>query len=74
MKKKSREVEYLFDRAAHIWTILEEDEKVQKWDQEEEKINTTMQEINKRQKTMSIIECLKGTQDMKKLQKDLKAA
>jgi hypothetical protein len=72
MEKEAREVEELFDRAAQIWTILEEDEKVQQWDQEEETINTSIQELKKRQKTMSITECLKGTQDMKKLQTELK--
>jgi hypothetical protein len=39
MEKEAREVEELFDRTTQIWTILEEDEKVQQWDQEEERIN-----------------------------------
>jgi hypothetical protein len=40
MEKEAREAEELFDRAAHVWKMLEEDEKVQQWDQEEETINT----------------------------------
>jgi len=74
MEKEARAVEELFDRAVHIWTILEEDEKVQQWDQEEEIINTSIQELKKRQKIMSITEHLKGTRDMKKLQTELKTA
>jgi DNA repair exonuclease SbcCD ATPase subunit len=72
MEKEARKVEELFDRTTQIWTILEEDEKVQQWDQEEETINASIQELKQRQKTMSITERLKGTQDMKKLQTELK--
>jgi hypothetical protein len=35
--------------------------------------HAAIQELKQRQKTMSITECLKGTQDMKKLQTELKA-
>jgi hypothetical protein len=45
MEKEAREVEELFDRTTQIWTILEEDEKVQQWDQEEERINVAIQEL-----------------------------
>jgi hypothetical protein len=72
MEKETREVEELFDRTVQIWTILEEDEKVQQWDQEEERIIVAIQELNQRQKTMSIMERLKGTQGMKTLQTELK--
>jgi hypothetical protein len=51
---------------------LEEDEEVQQCDQEEERFNEAIQELKQRQKTMSISKRLKGTQDMKKLQTDLK--
>jgi hypothetical protein len=71
MEKEAREVAKLFDRTAQIWTILEEDEKVQQWDQQEDKISASIQELNKQQKTMSIMELLKGTQEMKTLQTEL---
>jgi chromosome segregation ATPase len=72
MEKQASAVEELFDRATQLWTALEEDEKVQQWDQEDDTINAAIQELKQRKKTMSIIECLKGTQDMKKLQTKLK--
>jgi hypothetical protein len=72
MEKEARAVEELFDRFVQLWTIFEEDKKVQKWDQEEETNIPAIQELKQRQKKMSIIECLKGTQDMKKLQTELK--
>jgi hypothetical protein len=55
-----------------IWTSLEEDEKVQQLDQQEEKVNTAMQDLKLRQKAMSITEILKGMQEMKNLQMELK--
>jgi ABC-type Mn2+/Zn2+ transport system ATPase subunit len=61
MEKEAREVAELLDRTAHIWTILEEDEKVQQLDQQEEKINDAIHELKQRQKTMIITEHLKGT-------------
>jgi hypothetical protein len=51
---------------------LEEDEQVQRWDQEEERINAEIQDLKQRQKTMGITEHLKGTQEMKRLQAELK--
>jgi hypothetical protein len=57
----------LFDKEAQIWTKLEEDQQVQKWDKEEERINTMIQDLKQRQKTMPITEHIKGVQDMKKL-------
>jgi hypothetical protein len=62
----------LFDRKAQLWTTLEEDEQVQLWDQDEDRVGTTIQDLKQRHKTMSITERLKGTQDMKKLQEELK--
>jgi hypothetical protein len=65
----------LFDKAAQLWTTLEEDEQVQQWDQEEGKDKRNRSKTSRRgHKTMSITEHLKGTQDMKKLQAELKAA
>jgi hypothetical protein len=61
----------LFDRATQLWTKLEEDQQVQQWDQEEEKISTAIQDLKQRQKMMKITEHLKGVQDMKKLQAEL---
>jgi hypothetical protein len=40
---------------------LEEDQQVQKWDKEEERINAAIQELKQRQKTMPITERVKGT-------------
>jgi hypothetical protein len=57
----------LFDKAAQLWTKLEEDQQVQKWDKEEERINAAIQDLKQRQKTMPITERVKGMQDMKKL-------
>jgi hypothetical protein len=42
MEKESREVAELFDRTTQICIVLEEDEKVQEWDQQEEKINISI--------------------------------
>jgi hypothetical protein len=39
----------------------------------EERISEMIQDLKERQKTMSITEHLKGMQDMKKLQEELKA-
>jgi hypothetical protein len=61
----------LFDRETYLWTKLEEDQKVQQWDQEEETISASIQDLKQRQKTMKINELLKGVQDMKKLQAKL---
>jgi hypothetical protein len=35
----------LFDKATQLWTKLEEDQQVQKWDKEEERINAVIQEL-----------------------------
>jgi hypothetical protein len=74
MERQVSAVVDLFDRAAQLWTVLEEDEQVQQWDQEEGKISATIQDLKQRQKTMTITEHLKGAQDMKKLQAELIAA
>jgi hypothetical protein len=74
MEKQASTAEKLFDRAAQLWTTLEEDEQVQQWDQEEERVSAAIQELKKRKKAMSITEHMKGTQDMKKLQSELKTA
>jgi hypothetical protein len=61
----------LFDKATQLWTSLEEDQQVQQWDKEEERINAVIQELKQRQKTIPITERIKGTQDMKRLQAEL---
>jgi hypothetical protein len=38
----------LYDRTAHIWTSLEEDEKIQQLEQREEKLNIVVQDLKKR--------------------------
>lgn len=62
----------MFDKAAQLWTALEEDEQVQQWDQEEERISAAIQDLKQRQKTMTITARPKGTQDIKKMQAKLK--
>jgi hypothetical protein len=64
----------LFDQATQLWTKLEEDQQVQRWDKEEERINAVIQDLKQRQKTMAITERVKGVQDMKKLQAELTTA
>jgi hypothetical protein len=61
----------LFDKETQLWMKLEEDQQVEQWDQEGERISTTIQDLKQRQKTMPIIEHFKGVQDMKKLQAEL---
>jgi hypothetical protein len=61
----------LFEKEAQLWMKLEEDQQVQQWDQEGERISATIQDLKQRQKTMSIMEHIKGAQDMKKLQAEL---
>jgi hypothetical protein len=39
----------LLDNAAQLWTRLEEDPQVQRWDKEEERINAVIQELNIRE-------------------------
>jgi hypothetical protein len=43
--KEAREVIELFDKIVHIWTILEEAEKVQQLDQQEDKISASIKEL-----------------------------
>jgi hypothetical protein len=74
MERQVNAVVDLFDREAQLWTKLEEDQQVQHWDQEEEKISATIQDLKQRQKMMKITEHLKGMQDMKKLQAELVVA
>jgi hypothetical protein len=57
----------LFDKASQLWMKLEEDQQVQQWDKEEEKISMAIQDIKHMHKTMSMTERIKGVQDMKKL-------
>jgi hypothetical protein len=61
----------LFDKAAQLWTRLEEDPQVQWWDKEGERINVAIHELKKKQNTIPILEQVKGTQEMKKLQAEL---
>jgi hypothetical protein len=64
----------LFDKETQLWNKLEEDQQVQKWDKEEERINAVIQDLKQRHKTMEIIECVKGTQEMKRLKAELRTA
>jgi hypothetical protein len=64
----------LFEKATQLWTKLEEDEQVQQWDQEEERLSVVVQDLKQRQKIMSITEHVKGVQVMKKMQEKLIAA
>ena len=64
----------LFENPTQIWTKLEEDQKIQKWDKEEEMISATIHDLKQRHKTMSITKHIKGAQDMKKLHAELTIA
>jgi hypothetical protein len=57
----------LLDKATQLWTKLEEDPQVQHWEKEEEMINAKIQEFKQQQKTILILEQVKGTQELKKL-------
>jgi conjugal transfer/entry exclusion protein len=57
----------LFKNVAQLWKNLEEDQKVQKWAKEEERIIASIRDLKKRQNKMSITEHIKWVQDMKKL-------
>jgi hypothetical protein len=61
----------LVDKVAQIWTRLEEEPQVQRWDKEEERINAMIQELKQRQKTIPIPKRFKGTQEMNKMQAEL---
>jgi hypothetical protein len=61
----------LLDKAAQLWTKLEEDPQVQQWDKEEETINAKIQEFKQQQKTIPIPEWVKGTQELKKLHTEI---
>jgi hypothetical protein len=61
----------LLDKAAQLWTKLEEDPQVQQWDKEEETINAKIQEFKQQQKTIPITEWVKGTQEINKLHKEI---
>jgi len=50
MENEAREVTKLFDITVHIWTILEENEKVQQLEQQEENISIVIHELKKRPK------------------------
>jgi hypothetical protein len=45
MEKEAKKVTKLFDRTMQLWTMLEEDDRVQQLDQQEEEINTAIQEM-----------------------------
>jgi len=61
----------LLDKATQLWTRLEEYSQVQHWDKEEERINAMIQELKQRQKTILILEWVKGMQELKKIQAEL---
>jgi hypothetical protein len=50
----------LFDKATQLWTKLEEDQQVQQWDKEEERISAAIQDLKQRQKTMPSQSTSKG--------------
>jgi hypothetical protein len=45
MEKKAKKVTKLFDRTAKLWTMLEEDDRVQKLDQQEEVIIIAIKDL-----------------------------
>jgi hypothetical protein len=50
MERQVNAVGDLFDRAMQLWKVLEKDEQVQQWDQEEGKIRAVIQDLKQRQK------------------------
>jgi hypothetical protein len=62
METEAKKVIKCFDRTAQLWTTLEEDDRVQQLDQQEEDINTTIQELKQQQISMRITDRLKGSQ------------
>jgi hypothetical protein len=64
----------LLDKATQLWTKLEEDPQVQHWEKEEEMINAKIQEFKQQQKTILILERVKGTQELKKLHVEILTA
>jgi hypothetical protein len=52
---------------AHNWTGLEQDEKIQQLEQREEKLNLTVQDLKKKQKTMDISLRMKETHELNNL-------
>jgi hypothetical protein len=54
-----------------LWTRLEEDPQVQHWDKEEERINAVIQELKQKKRIIPIPECVKGTQELKKMPTEL---
>jgi hypothetical protein len=65
-------VEELYNRTAHIWTSLKEDEKIQQLEQREEKLNMVVQDLKKRKNTMDISFRMKFMQELKNLQAKVK--
>ena len=61
----------MFDKTAQLWTRLEEDPQVQWWDNEEERINSVIQELKQKKNTIPIPEHVKGTQEINKLQAEI---
>jgi hypothetical protein len=57
----------LYTNTAHIWTRLEEDEKIQQLGQREEKLNVAIRDLKKSQKTMDISLRIKATRKLKNL-------
>jgi hypothetical protein len=48
MEQEVSTIADLFDKEMQLWTRLEEDQQVHKWDMEEERINIVIQEIKKK--------------------------
>jgi hypothetical protein len=49
----------LFDKETQLWTKLEEDQQVQWWDKEEERIRASIKGLKRRQNTISITQHVK---------------
>jgi hypothetical protein len=67
-----KEITELYERTTQIWTSLAEDERIQKLEQREEKLNVAVQDLKQRQKTMAISLRLRVMQEMKNLQAEVK--
>jgi hypothetical protein len=67
ISQESKEVQDLYDKTTQIWTIMEEDEKIQKLDQKHENIMIDIHDLNKHQKEMAILKRMRSVHDMKNL-------
>lgn len=62
-----KEIIELYERTKQLWTSLAEDERLQKMEQREEKMNVAIQDLKEQQKTMAIPLRMRVMKEMKNL-------